>query len=82
VRTAPWTFVRFHGPNALNDPYHGRYGGRRLWRPARRLEEWLDDGHDVFAYFNNDYDGHAVLDAEWLRHKLTGKEPDDGVLAP
>ena len=52
------------------EPYHGRYGGRRLWRLARRLTEWLDAGVDVFAYFNNDFEGHAVTDAEWLRTRL------------
>ena len=50
-------------------PYHGRYGGRRLWRVADRLAEWLEDG-DVYAYFNNDFDGHAVADATWLRDRL------------
>ena len=42
--TADWTYVRFHGPNALDEPYHGRYTGRRLWRVADRLGAWLDDG--------------------------------------
>jgi uncharacterized protein YecE (DUF72 family) len=68
--TTSWTFVRFHGPRAEDDRYHGRYGGRRLARPARRLAEWLDDGVDVFAYFNNDFEGHAVEDARWLRDRL------------
>jgi uncharacterized protein YecE (DUF72 family) len=66
-RTADWTYVRFHGPRALEEKYRGRYGGRRLWRPARRLARWAGEGTDVYAYFNNDYDGHAVTDAEWLR---------------
>ncbi len=70
VLTTSWTFVRFHGPQALTDRYHGRYGGRRLWRPAKQLHEWLHGGTDVFAYFNNDYQGHAVSDAGWLRNKL------------
>ncbi len=78
VLTASWTFVRFHGPDALKDPYHGRYGGRRLWRPARRLREWLDGGSDVFAYFNNDFDGHAVVDARWLRQALDAAEGTRG----
>ena len=38
--------------------------------PRERLREWLDAGHDVYAYFNNDYDGHAVADARWLRGRL------------
>lgn len=70
VLTTSWTFVRFHGPRAMHEPYHGRYGGRRLWRPARRMEQWLQSGVDVFAYFNNDYEGHAVSDARWMRAAL------------
>ena len=27
-------------------------------------------GTDVYAYFNNDYDGHAVTDATWFRDRL------------
>lgn len=69
-RTADFTYVRFHGPQALVRKYEGRYGGRRLWRPAARLRSWLDDGVDVYAYFNNDWHGHAVADAQWLRARL------------
>jgi uncharacterized protein YecE (DUF72 family) len=71
-RTASWTYVRFHGPRALVDKYRGRYGPRRLAPVAERLAGWLDDGTDVFAYFNNDYDGHAMADARWLRSQLAG----------
>jgi uncharacterized protein YecE (DUF72 family) len=69
-RTADWWYLRFHGPNALKEPYHGRYGGRRLWRTADRLGAALDDGDDVYAYFNNDWHGHAVTDAGWLDQRL------------
>ena len=37
--TADWTYVRFHGPDALEHPYHGSYGEARLCdvgRPPRR----------------------------------------------
>src|SRR5687768_1362660 len=51
--TTDWTYVRFHGPDALRVKYHGKYGGRRLGKVASRLEPWLDDGIDVYAYFNN-----------------------------
>ena len=30
----------------------------------------LEAGHDVYAYFNNDWYGHAVTDATWLRNRL------------
>jgi uncharacterized protein YecE (DUF72 family) len=69
-RTTDWTYIRFHGPQALERPYHGRYTGRRLWRVAERLGIWLDDGADVYAYFNNDWHGAAVEDATWLRDRL------------
>ena len=68
--TTDWTYVRFHGPTALKQPYHGAYGPRRLAPSADRLSALLCDGHDVYAYFNNDYEGHAVNDAEWLRDAL------------
>jgi uncharacterized protein YecE (DUF72 family) len=70
-RTTDWTYVRFHGPVALERKYWGRYGGRRLWRPADRLAGWLEEGSDVYAYFNNDYEGHAVHDARWLADRLS-----------
>ena len=71
VRTAPdWTYVRFHGPDAANHAYVGRYTGRRLATPAARLAAWRDDGCDVYAYFNNDHGGAAVHDARWLRQRL------------
>jgi uncharacterized protein YecE (DUF72 family) len=75
ILTTDWTYVRFHGPAALVRKYHGRYTGRLLRRPAERLGAWLDDGVDVHAYFNNDFDGDAVLDAQWLRQKLGGGPP-------
>jgi uncharacterized protein YecE (DUF72 family) len=69
-RTTDWSYVRFHGPDALERKYTGRYGGRRLWRVADRLGAWLDEGSDVHAYFNNDYEGFAVQDARWLAERL------------
>lgn len=69
-RTTDWTYVRFHGPHAPQDPYAGRYTGRRLWRAAERLAGWRDEGCDVWAYFNNDQAGAAPADAAWLRDRL------------
>jgi uncharacterized protein YecE (DUF72 family) len=70
IRTADWTYWRFHGPNAVEEPYQHRYTGRRLWRVADRLEALLDDDVDVYAYFNNDWHGNAVVDAQWLLARL------------
>jgi uncharacterized protein YecE (DUF72 family) len=70
VLTTDWTYIRFHGPAAATDKYHGRYGPRRLAQPVRKLRAWIETGVHVYAYFNNDYEGHAVADARWLRSKL------------
>jgi uncharacterized protein YecE (DUF72 family) len=43
------------------------------------MAEWLDEGRDVYAYFNNDYHGYAVRDATWLRDRL---QPDTAADAP
>ncbi|MGH9133607.1 MAG: DUF72 domain-containing protein [Ilumatobacteraceae bacterium] len=75
-RTAPWAYVRFHGPDAVHRPYRGRYGPQRLGAAARRIERWLAGGDDVYAYFNNDHDGNAVADATWLADRL--KRGTDG----
>jgi uncharacterized protein YecE (DUF72 family) len=75
IRTTDWTYVRFHGPNARNEKYVGRYGGRRLWRVAERLQKWVQEGVDVFAYFNNDYGGAAVADAAWFRERVKSDAP-------
>ena len=68
--TTDWTYVRFHGPQALKRAYWGRYGEKRLAPVADHLDEWLSKGHDVYAYFNNDYQGYAVKDATWLADRL------------
>ena len=71
-RTTGWTYLRFHGPAALEAKYTGRYGARRLAPIAHRLDDWRRDGCEIFAYFNNDYHGHAVEDASWLARVLDG----------
>ncbi len=70
VLTTTWTYLRFHGPRATQEPYRGHYTRRRLRKVAEQLEHWLSDGVDVFAYFNNDVGGAAVSDARWLADRL------------
>lgn len=70
MRTTDWVYQRFHGPNAIEQPYLGAYPRPRLQREAERLAAVLDGGDDVYAYFNNDWYGHAVTDATWLAARL------------
>jgi uncharacterized protein YecE (DUF72 family) len=70
VLTTNWTYVRFHGPEALARPYHGLYGPERLAPWAERLGTWAGDGVDGYVYFNNDRHADAVRDAFTLRAAL------------
>jgi uncharacterized protein YecE (DUF72 family) len=56
--TADWVYYRFHGVH-----YGGTYSARDLRKSAREIREHLRRGRDVFAYFNNDAQGHAVQNA-------------------
>lgn len=64
--TADWVYLRFHG-----DRYRGSYSRQFLAARAARIAAWLDDGLDVFAYFNNDADGGAVVNARDLKRYLS-----------
>ena len=64
--TAPFVYVRLHGPDR-HHLYAGSYSDDDLRWWAARIREWQASGHVVFAYFNNDGEGHAVRNAERLR---------------
>ena len=64
--TADWTFVRFHyGSRGRN----GNYSERELDEWAARIEVWRRRV-DVYAYFNNDWEGYAVRNGLGLRTRL------------
>ena len=69
-RALPAVFPAGVLAHALARPYHGSYGAARLERWANRLDDVLAAGRDVYAYFNNDWFGHAVRDATRLRNLL------------
>jgi len=61
--TAGWTYLRFHGAGRR---YGGCYPRQRLAAEAARIAAWAARGLAVYAYFNNDADGHAVANARDL----------------
>ena len=63
--TANWIYLRFHG-----DRYHGSYSRQALGAQARWIKQQLGDGKDVFAYFNNDTEGHAPRNAAELKQHV------------
>ena len=70
--TSTVVYLRFHGTER---PYAGEYGRDALRPWADRMATWWRAGHDVYAYFNNDEEAMAILDAEELGdqvERLTG----------
>jgi uncharacterized protein YecE (DUF72 family) len=63
--TSSWTYLRFHGIH-----YSGSYTHERLQQSADTIRAWLDQGRDVYAYFNNDIGGHALHNAQELNALL------------
>lgn len=47
---AKFVYCRFHGP--IGD-YKGSYSNDFLEEQSEKIRDWLNDGKDVYAYFNN-----------------------------
>jgi uncharacterized protein YecE (DUF72 family) len=63
--TTDFTYVRFHaGTRGRN----GNYSHTELDEWAGRLERWTTEA-DVFAYFNNDWEGYAIRNALFLKKR-------------
>ena len=71
IATAPWSYLRFHRGRRRNGGYTGA-----------QLSEWAEKiagaRGDVYAYFNNDWEGLAVDDALDLRALLSDGRPARG----
>ncbi len=61
--TADFVYLRLHGPEQM---FASVYGKEKLMRWVPRVTRWLDQGLDVYFYFNNDVNGYAVSDAREL----------------
>ena len=72
--TADWTFVRFHGGTRGR---RGNYSAAELREWAERLRAWSAT-HEVFAYFNNDWEGFAPRNAKFLERVLRGDDHSRG----
>jgi uncharacterized protein YecE (DUF72 family) len=68
--TADFTFVRFHYGRRGR---RGNYSQRELASWAARIGEWAASGLDVYAYFNNDWEGFAPRNALSLRRMLAAE---------
>ena len=65
--TADFIYIRRHGPGT---PYSAGYPAAAIRKDATSVRTWLAEGRDVYVYYNNDAEGHAVRDALKLRKRL------------
>lgn len=65
--TADFVYLRRHGPRGR---YRGRYSEAMLRAEAGRLRRWAGEGRNVYVFYNNDAEGHAVRNARRLRALL------------
>jgi len=71
--TADWVYLRFHGQD-----YSHNYPHQKLSSVADEIAEHLNDGLDVFGFFNNDAHGYAVSNArDLLRYVDNRSESSD-----
>jgi uncharacterized protein YecE (DUF72 family) len=68
--TASWRYLRLHyGTRGRR----GNYSKNELHEWAQRVARWSREG-DLFAYFNNDWEGFAPLNATYLRERVERRE--------
>lgn len=66
ILTAPFVYVRFHGPGAR---YASKYSDEEMAAAAAKIGEWTKR-RDVYIYFNNDMHGYGIENAFKLREML------------
>lgn len=69
VTTTDLVYLRFHGGEIL---YGSNYAEEELQEWAGKARKWLEEGRDIYAYFNNDAYGYAVFNAGRFRELIVG----------
>jgi uncharacterized protein YecE (DUF72 family) len=65
--TSDFVYIRRHGAGGR---YASDYSPRALKKDARRIKGYIQDGKEVFIYFNNDASGYAPKNARELMRLL------------
>lgn len=66
-QTADFSYFRLHGATVL---YRSRYSPQELEAWAGRIERFLNEGSDVYVYFDNTDEGYATINANELMSLL------------
>jgi len=67
VVTSKNIYFRFHGPGSL---YKTKYQSATMKRYSRLFKRWLDQGRDLWIFFNNDWFGYGIDNALTLKKFL------------
>ena len=62
-KAAGFVYIRFHG---VNGDYKGSYTSDQLGSGSQKIQHWLNEGKDVYVYFNNTI-GDAFQNALYLK---------------
>lgn len=65
--TTDFVYVRLHGPA---NKYDGSYSDEILAQWASRCQLWLEQGKQVYVYFDNDMHGYARVNAATLQRMM------------
>jgi uncharacterized protein YecE (DUF72 family) len=68
--TGDFVYIRYHGPERL---YASSYSTEQLTAWAHKIRAYLNT-YDVYGYFNNDFGGRAIRNADELKALLTRRE--------
>jgi len=60
-------YFRFHGPRKLYDSF---YSDEMLHEYALKFKKWHKAGHTLWIYFNNDWHGYGIDNANTLKKML------------
>ncbi len=67
IITTDFVYLRFHGRESL---YASDYDEHDLKQYAQKIVGWLACGKEVWAFFNNDFQGYAVKNALRLKEMV------------
>jgi uncharacterized protein YecE (DUF72 family) len=62
--TTDFVYLRFHGHEKL---YASDYSESELREYAEKIMIWLKEDKEIWVFFNNDFHGYAVKNAEKLK---------------
>ncbi len=69
-QTSDFVYLRFHGPKKL---YESEYSEKEIEAWANQARQWLANSKFMCAFFNNDYHGFAINNADQLKRILEGE---------